>query len=126
MDKITDLGVQVEHIPGGCTCLCQPIDVGIAKPLKNRVRERDELWRSSITDINEKLKPPTREMLAGWIIESLQSVDSTIVCNSWHHGQFSYFDVSGANNNNNNNNHEGQESEADEGQNEGQESDADE
>ena len=27
-------GVQVEHIPGGCTCLCQPIDVGIGNPLK--------------------------------------------------------------------------------------------
>ena len=31
---VADLGMQVEHIPEGCTGLCQPIDVGIGKPLK--------------------------------------------------------------------------------------------
>jgi hypothetical protein len=25
--KIHDLGVEVEHIPGRCTSLCQPVDV---------------------------------------------------------------------------------------------------
>ena len=34
---IQDLGCAVEHIPGGCTGLAQPVDVGIGKPLKNRV-----------------------------------------------------------------------------------------
>ena len=29
-----DLGGEVEHIPGGCTGLCQPLDVGVNKPLK--------------------------------------------------------------------------------------------
>ena len=32
-----DLGVQVEHIPGGCTYLCQPVDIGINKPFKSRI-----------------------------------------------------------------------------------------
>ena len=41
VNTIEDLGVQVEHIPGGCTGLCQPIDVAIGKPLKSRVRN---LW----------------------------------------------------------------------------------
>jgi DDE superfamily endonuclease len=31
---IQGLGVEVKHIPGGCTGLCQPIDVGIGQPLK--------------------------------------------------------------------------------------------
>ena len=30
---IQNLGVEVEQIPGGCTYLCQPVDVGVNKPL---------------------------------------------------------------------------------------------
>jgi hypothetical protein len=29
VNVINDLGVQIETIPGGCTGLCQPIDIGI-------------------------------------------------------------------------------------------------
>ena len=35
---IQELGVEVEHIPGGCTYLCQPVDIGVNKPFKSRVR----------------------------------------------------------------------------------------
>jgi len=34
VQRIQDLGVEVQHIPGGCTALCQPVDVGVNKPLK--------------------------------------------------------------------------------------------
>ena len=37
---IQDLGIEVEHIPGGCTGLVQPLDVGVNKPLKNRIRRK--------------------------------------------------------------------------------------
>jgi DDE superfamily endonuclease len=37
ISKIQDLGVEFQHIPGGCTGLTQPVDVGINKPLKNRI-----------------------------------------------------------------------------------------
>ncbi len=33
VEAVQDLGVEVEHIPGGCTGLCQPVDVGVNKPL---------------------------------------------------------------------------------------------
>jgi hypothetical protein len=29
VEAIQELGVEVEHIPGGCTFLCQPIDIGV-------------------------------------------------------------------------------------------------
>ena len=32
--KIQLLGVEVEHIPDGCTALCQPVDIGVNKPLR--------------------------------------------------------------------------------------------
>ena len=38
VDSIQALGVEVEHIPGGCTCLCQPVDVGINNPFKNNCK----------------------------------------------------------------------------------------
>ena len=28
--RINELGVEVQQIPGGCTDLCQPVDVGLA------------------------------------------------------------------------------------------------
>jgi hypothetical protein len=35
--KIQELVVEVKHIPGGCTSLCQSVDVCFNKPLKSRV-----------------------------------------------------------------------------------------
>jgi len=40
-NAIADLGIEIISIPGGCTGLCQPLDVGINKPFKARVRA---LW----------------------------------------------------------------------------------
>ena len=34
--QIETLGIEVDHIPGGCTGLAQPIDVGIGKPFKKQ------------------------------------------------------------------------------------------
>ncbi len=39
--KIQGLGIKVKYIPGGCTYMCQPIDVGVNKPLKNKMTD---LW----------------------------------------------------------------------------------
>ena len=32
VNEIQDLGVEGEHIPGSCTYLCQPVNIGINKP----------------------------------------------------------------------------------------------
>jgi len=34
---INELGVKVQHIPGGCTGLCQPVDIRVAKLLKDEI-----------------------------------------------------------------------------------------
>jgi len=41
---INELGVEVQHIPGGFTGLCQPVDVGVAKPIKDKLKDQWELW----------------------------------------------------------------------------------
>ncbi len=40
VNKIEDLGAEVWHIPGGCMSLCQPVDVGFNKQLKDCIHER--------------------------------------------------------------------------------------
>jgi hypothetical protein len=35
VQMIQELGVEVQHIPGGCTSLCQPVDVGFNKPFNS-------------------------------------------------------------------------------------------
>ena len=55
--KINALGVAVEHIPGGCTGLLQPVDVGIGRPLKCRVKQRWSDWMIE-KEATNAFKPP--------------------------------------------------------------------
>jgi hypothetical protein len=63
---IQDLGVEVEHIPGGCTSLCQPVDIGVNKPFKNRIREQWEEWMIAEGLANGTTSPPTRGNIIEW------------------------------------------------------------
>jgi hypothetical protein len=38
--RIQELGIEVKHVPGGFTSLCQPVDVGFNKPFKDPVRRQ--------------------------------------------------------------------------------------
>jgi len=41
---IQSLEIEVVHISPGCTYLCQPVDVGLNKTVKTRMREKWEDW----------------------------------------------------------------------------------
>ena len=71
VNVIQDMGVQVEHIPGGCRGLCQPIDVGIGKPLKNRIRNMWEDWMVKQGE-TVRFTPPLRQTVASWVLTTLQ------------------------------------------------------
>jgi len=43
-DRLEQLGITPHNIPPGCTNLVQPIDVGIGKPFKDRVRSNWWSW----------------------------------------------------------------------------------
>ena len=55
---IQNLGVEVEHIPGGCTYLCQPVDVGVNKPFKKLIRDKWEQWMISEGIVHGTTSPP--------------------------------------------------------------------
>jgi hypothetical protein len=42
VQKVQELRLEVKNIPGGCTSLCQPIDVdvGFNKPFKDRMQRQ--------------------------------------------------------------------------------------
>ena len=88
---VETLGIKVEHIPGGCTGLVQPVDVGVGKPLKNRVQRLYNDWMIEQGPETIKFKPPHRSQLAAWIIQSLKEIDTKTVFNSWRKTGLSYF-----------------------------------
>ena len=57
VNAIEDLGVEVNYIPGGCTSLCQPVDVGVNKPFKSRMRRLWEEWMISAGLHEGKISP---------------------------------------------------------------------
>ena len=90
-NMIQDLGCEVIVIPGGMTCHTQPVDVGVNKPLKVRVKH---MWDDFLMeqDINSSsFQPPSRSKLADWIVTATEQLPTEIVRNAWHHKPFSYF-----------------------------------
>ena len=90
-NAIEDLGVEVEYIPGGCTSLCQPVDVGINKPLKNRIRASWEQFMLEEGLAQSVTKPPSRATIAKWCDLAIKELDGDIVRNAWRHSDYSYF-----------------------------------
>lgn len=44
---IAKMGIDLIHIPGGCTSLAQPLDVGYNKPFKNLMKTKFEYWKDN-------------------------------------------------------------------------------
>ena len=59
VNSIAELGVEAQFIPGACTGLCQAVDAGVNKSLKNRMRV---MWEEYMLEEGlQQLKtgPPT-------------------------------------------------------------------
>ena len=93
VEKIQELGVEVEHIPGGCTGLCQPVDVGVNKPFKNRIREQWESWMIQEGIVHGTTSPPSRDDVSKWLVAAMRTLPEQLVRNAWRHGDYSWFPV---------------------------------
>ena len=91
------LGIEVQIIAGGCTGICQPVDVGIGKPLKTRARYLWEQWMvSKVSNYpgDGQCHHASCEQMSQWIHISFNEIKPSnckIAYNSWRHHQFTYF-----------------------------------
>lgn len=99
MDEVVDLiyamGVEIIYVPGGCTSLAQPLDVGINKPFKDRIRGKWENWvcdEQAIHGMNHHPKAD-RQMVSQWIIDSNNTINQDIGRNAWLHRPYNYFPI---------------------------------
>lgn len=85
--RLTDLGVNLQIIPGGCTWLVQPVDVGIGKPFKDRCRK---LWWNWMMEEEEPGRA-SRVQQCKWIKNAWDEMPAGIIRNCWRKSDRSFF-----------------------------------
>lgn len=94
LEKVADIGTEVELIPGGYTCVLQPLDVGLNKPLKFSIREIYIQWAAdkyiSLSN-GEKFVVPTRKDITDWIKSAWAvSISAEMIFKTFQHIGFSF------------------------------------
>ncbi len=93
VNKIQDLGVQVEFIPPGCTGLLQPVDVGFNKAFKAKLRTEYNGWLLEQNPDLPTIPGTTHRDVSNWIIAPEKAVTDETIKNSWRKTGYSYFGV---------------------------------
>ena len=89
--RLRALGVTCHEIPRGCTHLVQPIDVGIGKPFKDRLKSKWWSWMRENADDAAIFPAASREDGTEWVVESWNSITEVNVRNSWLTKDFEFF-----------------------------------
>lgn len=87
VNAVERLGCDVLYIPGGCTYLCQPVDVGINRPFK---RELKRQWEDWVEDVGTDLQAPSRRDVAEWVITAHAMIPTATVKSAWKKTGFSW------------------------------------
>ncbi len=92
VNRVQSLGIEVIHIPPGCTYLCQPVDVGINKVIKCVMHEKWEDWMLEGDGIVDGVaKEPSRKLVAEWLVDVYTNMDAKTVRNAWMKHGFEWF-----------------------------------
>jgi len=92
VNVIQDLGCEVVHIPGGCTGLVQPLDVGYNKPFKVRICAAWEEYMINDMRANGTIASPSREEVSHWISEACWALEgSPVIKNACLKTGYSWF-----------------------------------
>ena len=74
------------HIPGGCTGLCQPVDVGFNKPFKSRMLKQWDEWMlmqwDQISAVNDTPKP-SPHIVSEWVTAVYAGFPPHMIQNAW-------------------------------------------
>jgi hypothetical protein len=93
VNRIQMMGIEVIHIPAGCTYLCQPIDVGINKPLKSLMRAKWEDWMAGEGMVNRIAKKPSRQQVAEWLVDVYTHIPNQMARNVWMKQGYAWFEM---------------------------------
>ncbi|KAG7344198.1 DDE superfamily endonuclease [Nitzschia inconspicua] len=89
--KFDSIGVQLKLIPKGCTSVVQPIDVGVNKPFKDRIKSQWWEWTIGFGQDGGNIPTPSREDVQHWVVEAWNSIGAHIIQNAWRKTDLSYF-----------------------------------
>ena len=80
-EALLECNVDVVYIPGGCTPLAQPVDVSIAKPFKDAMRDNWVTWMREDRPLTAagNLTQPTRQDVISWVGRAWHSVRPDII-----------------------------------------------
>jgi len=92
VNRIQALGIEVIHIPGGCTGLLQPLDVGINRPYKVRIRAKWEEWMMDSIDRYDEIRAPLREDVSAWAAKTHWEMQGLpLMKHAWRKTDYSWF-----------------------------------
>jgi hypothetical protein len=77
VNVIQDLGCQVVHIPGGCTKLVQPLEVGYNKPFKTHICVCWEEHMINNMHRNESILMPSCLDVSAWVTEAYWDLEKS-------------------------------------------------
>lgn len=78
---IQAMGTRIEMVLEGCTSRLQPLDVGINKPMKDRMREKqDAFLRNRVGNAK-----PSRQDISLWIAQCWAEITPEMIVNTWRH-----------------------------------------
>ncbi|CAG8739164.1 9232_t:CDS:2 [Dentiscutata erythropus] len=85
-NKLPLTGLDVVEIPGGITCVLQPLDVSVNKPFKNGITQRWEKWmdegKGELTAKGNH-KKASYEVVCEWVSETWREISSDILIRSF-------------------------------------------
>ncbi|RLN67659.1 hypothetical protein BBJ28_00024535 [Nothophytophthora sp. Chile5] len=77
--QLANMGTEVAVIPGGYTCVLQPCDVGMNKPLKDALRAQYDAWAAvQMVDLSpdQNVPVPKREDIVPWSVNAWHGITS--------------------------------------------------
>jgi hypothetical protein len=77
INVILDLGCKVVHIPGGCTKLVQPLEVGYNKPFKTHICVCWEEHMINNMHRNESILMPSCLDVSAWVTEAYWDLEKS-------------------------------------------------
>lgn len=84
--QLSDLGTDLNIIPGGYTCVLQPCDVGVNKPIKEAVRAQYDDWAATqmaTAPHDANVPVPKREIIVPWIAKAWEGISEQSIRNTF-------------------------------------------